>query len=200
MKRLLIATNNFGKIRELKSILGVARWKLCTPADLGLALDAAETGQTYAENASLKAIAFAQASGLITLGDDSGLEVEALSGAPGVYSARYAGPGATDADRRAKIMHELRHVPAPRPARFRCALAVAQPAGAVRVFEGVCEGEIILEERGTNGFGYDPIFYFPSHSRTMAELPSEVKNHLSHRAHAAQAALPYLIELLDSAG
>lgn len=200
MKPLLIATNNFGKVQELFALLAGLRAELRTPDDLGLQFEVAETGQTYAENASLKATAWARASGLITIGDDSGLEVEALAGAPGVYSARYSGSGATDAERRRKLMHELRHVPPPRRARFRCILAVAQPMGTVRLFEGACEGEIILEERGTNGFGYDPIFYLPAHGRTMAELPSEEKNRLSHRARAAQAARPYLIELLDSAG
>jgi XTP/dITP diphosphohydrolase len=196
MKRLLVATNNQGKLSELAEILAELKDRLLTPADLGLTLEVAEAGHTYADNASLKAWAFARASGLITLGDDSGLEVEALSGGPGVYSARYAGPNARDADRRAKLMEALGLIPPPRLARFRCVIAVAQPKGEMQLFEGACEGEIILEERGSNGFGYDPIFYLPEYGRTMAELPSEVKNQISHRARAALAALPYLKSLL----
>ncbi len=200
MGKVLVATNNRGKVRELADIFESLKDSLLFPADLGLTLEVAETGQTYAENARLKAVAFVRASGLISIGDDSGLEVDALAGAPGLHSARYAGPGATDADRRAGLIGELRDLPAPRPARFRCVIAVARPDGEVRVFEGVCAGEIILEERGTNGFGYDPIFYLPEYRRTMAELSSEVKNQISHRARAAQAALPYLVSLLETQG
>ena len=196
MGKILVATNNRGKVREFAEILGDLRDVLRNPADFGLTLEVAETGRTYAENARLKAAAFADASGLIAIGDDSGLEVDALAGAPGLYSARYAGSGADDAARRAKLMQELRRVPEPRPARFRCALAVARPGGPVELFEGTCEGEIILEERGANGFGYDPIFYLPEYRRTLDELPSDVKNRISHRARAALAALPYLKAIL----
>lgn len=204
MKRFIVATNNAGKIEELYSILGSLPVKLVRPIDMGLDLDVAETGQTYADNAKLKAIAVAKASGLVALGDDSGLEVEALGGAPGLYSARYAGVGASDAARRAKLLEALRPFPAPRPARFRCALAVAVPASAgrpqgdLRVFEGSCEGEIIFEERGQNGFGYDPIFLIPAYHHTMAELPADTKNQISHRARAVQAAWPYLEGLLGN--
>lgn len=195
MLQLLIATNNRGKLHELLPLLGDLPIHLVTPHALGLHLEVEETGTTYAENARLKAAAFAQASGLLTLADDSGLEVDALGGAPGVYSARYAGAGASDADRRARLIHALRAVPAPRPARFRCVIAIARPSGTVEYFEGVCEGEILLEERGTHGFGYDPLFFLPEHGCTMAELPSAVKNQVSHRARAAQAALPRLHQL-----
>lgn len=195
MLQLLIATNNRGKLHELLPLLDDVPLHLVTPHDLGLRLEVEETGTTYAENARLKAAAFAQASGLLTLADDSGLEVDALGGAPGVYSARYAGAGASDADRRARLIRALRVVPAPRPARFRCVMAIAQPGGAIACFAGVCEGEIILEERGTHGFGYDPLFLLPEHGCTMAELPSAVKNQVSHRARAAQAALPFLHQL-----
>jgi XTP/dITP diphosphohydrolase len=195
MKRFIVATKNRGKIKELYAILSGLSIELLTPVDLGLEFEVAETGGTYAENAKLKALAAAQASGLTALGDDSGLEVEALKGAPGLYSARYAGDGASDGARRAKLMAAVRSFPAPRPARFCCALAVALPSGGVQVFEGTCEGEIILEERGQNGFGYDPIFYLPAYQRTMAELPAEVKNRISHRARAALAAAPYLRQL-----
>jgi XTP/dITP diphosphohydrolase len=197
MKTLLLATQNKGKLEELAAILSHLRLDFQTPAQIGLTLNVAETGDTYAENARLKAVAFAQASGLITLGDDSGLEVEALNGAPGLFSARYAGPDASDADRRAKLLQELRQTPAPRTARFRCVVAVAQPAGPVDFFEGVCDGEIIFDERGTNGFGYDPIFYVPEYGRTMAELPSELKNRISHRGRAVLASVPFLTGLLS---
>jgi len=196
--KLLLATNNRGKIREFSEVLSNLEGVLLPPADLGLNLEVAETGTTYAENASLKATAFAQASGLVSIADDSGLEVEALFNAPGLYSARYGGPGASDADRRHKLMQELRHTPAPRRARFVCFLAVAPPKGEVKIFEGMCEGEIILEERGLNGFGYDPIFYLPEYQCTMAELPSRVKNQISHRGRAAQAALPFIKTLLKA--
>jgi XTP/dITP diphosphohydrolase len=195
MLRLLLATNNPGKLHELVPLLGALPLHLVTPQALGLHLEVEETGTTYAENARVKAAAFAQASGLLTLADDSGLEVEALGGAPGVYSARYAGEDASDADRRAKLLHVLRQVPAPRRARFRCVIAIAQPGGTIECFEGVCAGEIILEERGAHGFGYDPVFYVPEQGCTMAELPSAVKNQMSHRARAAQAARPFLHRL-----
>jgi XTP/dITP diphosphohydrolase len=200
MVKVLVATNNRGKVRELAEIFADLKDGLLLPADLGITLDVAETGQTYAENARLKAMAFARASGLISMGDDSGLEVDALAGAPGLHSARYAGLGATDAARRAKLIRELRDIHAPRPARFRCVIAVAQPTGNMQLFEGICEGEIILEERGSQGFGYDPIFYLAEYQRTMAELPPEVKNQISHRARAARAALPYLTALLKLGG
>jgi XTP/dITP diphosphohydrolase len=211
MIRLLLATNNPGKLHELVPLLSDLPLHIVTPHALGLHLDVEETGTTYAENARVKAVAFAHVSGLLTLADDSGLEVDALSGAPGIYSARYAGEGvplnwrpsadavagneASDTDRRAKLIHVLRQVPAPRPARFRCVIAIAQPGGAIDYFEGVCAGEIILEERGASGFGYDPVFYLPEHGCTMAELPSAVKNQMSHRARAAQAARLFLHKL-----
>ena len=195
MIRLLLATNNRGKLHELLPLFGDLPLHLVTPHALGLRLEVAETGTTYVENARLKAAVFAQASGLLTLADDSGLEVDALGGAPGVYSARYAGEGASDAERRARLIHVLRVVSAPRLARFRCVMAIAQPGGAMHCFEGVCEGEILLEERGTHGFGYDPLFFLPDHGCTMAELPSAVKNQVSHRARAAQAARPFLHQL-----
>ena len=195
MRKFIVASHNIGKLFELQAILSGLPAELLTLGDVVPGFTVAETGQTYAENARLKAQAAAMASGLVALGDDLGLEVEALGGAPGIFSARYAGAGASDAARRSKLMEALRAVPAPRRARFRCALVVAVPGGEVRTFEGGCEGEIILEERGHNGFGYDPIFYLPAHGRTMAELPPELKNQISHRARAALAAKPYLEHL-----
>lgn len=205
MAQLLIATNNRGKVRELQAILDGLPAALVTPHDVGLHFEVDETGATYAENARLKALAFAQASGLITVADDSGLEVDALDGAPGLHSARYAGPGRSDSDRRAKLVAALRAVSAPRTARFRCVIAVAAPssegpAPALAFFEGVCEGEILLEERGQGGFGYDPLFFIPALGQTMAELPAETKNRLSHRARATLAARPHLLSLFTASG
>lgn len=202
--KLLIGTNNPGKVRELLAILAELPLEAVTPSQLGLELDVEETGATYAANARLKATTFARASGLLTLADDSGLEVDALGGGPGVYSARYAGEGASDAERRAKLIAALRGSKPPRTARFRCVLVIADPRKAdpadpseppgleLHAFEGTCEGEIVLEERGLGGFGYDPIFFVPEYGATLAELPEEVKNRISHRARATQAALPFL--------
>ena len=191
-KELLVATNNQGKISELLAILAPLELKLLTLREAGIVLDVAETGDSYAQNAALKAQAAAASAGLVTIADDSGLEVDALTGAPGVYSARYAGEGATDAQRRLKLLNEIKTYTAPYPARFCCALAVAAPNHEIKLFEGICAGEIILEERGANGFGYDPIFYLPQYKRTMAELESVVKNQISHRAMATKAACDYL--------
>ena len=197
MTKLLIASTNRGKLREFQEILSGEPYDLFLPADLGFALTVEETGTTYRENAALKARAFAQASGLITLSDDSGLEVQALGGAPGLHSARYAPqPGATDADRRAYLLENLRGKPRPWLARFVCTVAIATPQGEIFFTEGECPGEIIPEERGTHGFGYDPIFYFPERGMTMAELPPEEKNRISHRARAVRAAVPILRQLL----
>ena len=197
---LLIATNNPGKRVEFEALLAGLDARLVNPADLGLAVDVEETGTTYAENARLKAETLARLTGLLTLGDDSGVEVAALAGRPGLHSARYAGPGASDADRRQKLMHELRQAPAPRPARFVAVVAIARVDLETRCFEGVVEGEIILEERGAGGFGYDPLFYMPAYQATMAELPEAVKNRLSHRGRAVVEALPYLAGLLGETG
>ena len=196
--KLLIATTNAGKIRELHAILENLGIQLVTPADLSLNLDVHEDGSTYAENAAKKAIAFSNASGLTSLADDSGLEVDALDGAPGLFSARYSPkPGATDKDRRDFLLRNLADKPRPWTARFRATVAVAGPGGSVEWAEGVCEGQIIPEERGSGGFGYDPIFFMPELGRTMAELSEEIKNRLSHRARAVQAALPILKRVFE---
>ena len=196
---LLLATNNVGKLKELHQLLQpLSQVRLASPHDLGLQLDVKETGSTYVENASLKAVAFAQAAGLVVIADDSGLEVDALGGAPGVRSARYAPkPGATDADRRAYLLKNLTGQPRPWTARFRAWVVVAAPGEELFRAEGVCEGEIIPQERGTNGFGYDPIFLFPSMNKTMAELSDEEKNAISHRGNAIRAALPFLADLFS---
>lgn len=165
--------------------------------DLALDLEVIEDGSTYAENAAKKAQTYAAASGLLTLADDSGLEVDALNGEPGLHSARYGGrPDATDADRRAFLLARLQGKPRPWTARFRCVLALAFPQQPCRFFEGVCEGEILPEERGAGGFGYDPIFLLPALNRTLAELSLHQKNALSHRGRALQALIPYLTRLI----
>ncbi len=185
-------------MREIQALLEDMEVILLTPAQLGLDMDVEEIGQTYAENADLKARAFAEASGLLTMADDSGLEVDALNGQPGLHSARFSpDPEASDADRRALLLQKLAGMPRPWTARFRCTVALALPAVPSRFAEGVCRGEIIPEERGHNGFGYDPIFYIPEAGQTMAELSMEEKNLISHRARAVRACLPALAELLN---
>jgi XTP/dITP diphosphohydrolase len=201
MKQLLIATNNQGKVQELQDLLKDTGIELLTPAQIGLDLDVVEDGATYAENAMKKAIAFAQASGLVSLADDSGLEVDALDGAPGLYSARYGstdGNKLSDAARRSLLIQNLQDQPRPWTARFHATIAVAVPNGETHLAEGFCEGEIIPEERGTGGFGYDPIFLLLELEKTMAELSMEEKNRLSHRARAVMNAKPILGQLLKS--
>ena len=198
MNQLLIATNNKGKVVELQELLQDTAIELLTPSQINLELDVIEDGDTYAENATKKAIAFAKASNLISLADDSGLEVDALEGAPGLYSARYSPkPKATDKDRRAYLLENLQNKPRPWIARFRATIAIANPNGEIHLAEGICEGEIIPEERGTGGFGYDPIFLLQDLGKTMAELSMEQKNHLSHRAKAVREAKPILKHLFN---
>jgi len=197
MSRILVATNNPGKLIEIQDLLIDLDVELLTPAQLGLDLDVVEDGNTYAENAARKALAFLKASGVITLADDSGLEVDALNGAPGLHSARYSTkPGASDADRRACLLLNLQGKQQPWKARFRCVIALATSGGKLDYTEGICPGEVIAEERGHNGFGYDPIFFMPELGLTMAELSREQKNRLSHRARAVIAARPLIQELL----
>jgi len=193
--RLLIATNNKGKVKEIKAILQNLEIELILPADIGLELDVEEDGQTYAENATKKALAFSHASGLTSLADDSGLEVDALGGAPGLHSARYAPlPNATDADRRATLLKNLNGKPRPWTARFRATVAVASPERGVKLAEGICPGAIVPNERGEGGFGYDPIFLLEDLNKTMAELEMDEKNCLSHRGQALCKAIPILLE------
>jgi XTP/dITP diphosphohydrolase len=198
--RLLIATTNSGKQREYRVLLAGVPAEIVFPNDLGILLEVEEDGTTFHENAAKKARALAQASGLPALADDSGLEVDALGGEPGVRSARYAGPGADDPKRRAFLLEKLRGVPAPRTARFVCVIAIASPAGEVAYAEGECRGEITFTERGTNGFGYDPVFQVEGKPETMAEIPAGEKNRISHRARAARAAIPILRSFLSGGG
>lgn len=197
MPRILIATGNRGKLAEIKSLFGPSRIDLVIPEMLEIGLEVDESGNTYEENASLKAVAFARASGLLTLADDSGLEVDALGGQPGIRSARFSPiPGATDADRRAYLLSLLQNHPQPWSAHFHCTVAIATPQGRIYFAQGICPGKIIPTERGENGFGYDPIFLIPEAGLTMAELSMDEKNQLSHRARAIKAALPVIHTVL----
>lgn len=197
MPRILIATNNSGKLEEMRALLLPSGWTPVHPAGLGLALDVAETGTTYIENATLKATAFARAAQMLALADDSGLEVDALDGRPGVYSARYGGPGTPPAEQIRMLLHELTGVPEPRrSARFRSVVVIATPDGRLWQAEGTVEGRIAHAPRGDGGFGYDPIFYLPELGRTMAELADGEKNAISHRARAMRGALEHLDGLL----
>jgi len=200
---LLLATENKGKIAELLDLLDKlgfedgSRLTVLTPQDVRLSLRVVENGRTYAENAALKAVAYAKASGRVALGDDSGLEVDALGGQPGLYSHRFASlADATDADRRRYLLDRLAGLPRPWTAAFHCTVAIATPQEEVFFAEGTCSGEIIPEERGSTGFGYDPIFLVEGMGRTMAELGMAEKNRLSHRARAVLAAKPILRKVL----
>lgn len=197
MTKLLIATRNPGKVLEYRELLADLDLELTFPDQEGLDLEVNESGATFEENARLKALAYARASGLPSMADDSGLEVDALDGAPGVRSARYAGPQASDADRYRQLLAALADVPAgQRSARFRCVVALARPDGTIETAEGRCEGAIGFEPRGEHGFGYDPVFVVQGYGgRTMAELPPEIKNRISHRARAVLAARPFLEKL-----
>ncbi|HUX87276.1 MAG TPA: RdgB/HAM1 family non-canonical purine NTP pyrophosphatase [Chloroflexota bacterium] len=182
---VLIASNNRHKLTELSQLLATLPIRLVTPAELGLAIDVPETGSTYRENARLKAEAFAKQSGLLSLADDSGLEVTALGGWPGVYSARVGGPNATDAQRQQLILGRLAEKGrANQQARFVCEVTLASPTGIVGEARGVLEGTIAHAPRGEAGFGYDPIFIPNGYYQTFAELSPEEKNRISHRARA----------------
>ena len=196
MLRLLIATANTGKLHEIQSLLAGLDLEVLLPASIGLQLEVVEDGDTYRENAAKKALAYARASGLLSLADDSGLEVDTLNGQPGLHSARFSPlPGATDADRRSYLLQRLSGKPRPWLAHFHCTAALANAQGEIWFAEGDCPGEILPVERGSNGFGYDPLFLVSEHGKTMAELSMEEKNRLSHRARAILAARP-LIENL----
>ena len=203
--KLLIATRNPGKMREYRGLLRDAPFQLVSLDDLGIADDVEETGETFAENARLKAGSYARLSSMLTLSDDSGLEVDALGGDPGVRSARYGGDsGFSDQDRVGLLLHNLEGVPwQKRTARFRCFTAIYRPPDGpdptesmeVTCVVGSVAGMIQYEPEGGEGFGYDPIFYLPSYRRTMAQLPLEEKNRISHRSDAARRAVAALNKL-----
>ena len=194
MGQLLIATRNRGKVKEITSILAASGCSFLSLDDCANVGTPAEDGTTYAENAVKKALFYAEAAGLCALADDSGLEVEALDGAPGIYSARYAGVDASDADRRRLLLSELVHVNvAERRARFVSAVAIASPRGEVlNISEGIIVGRITFAERGEGGFGYDPLFMPDGYEQTFGELSEELKNQISHRALALIKAAAFL--------
>jgi XTP/dITP diphosphohydrolase len=195
--RLLLGTSNPGKIAEMTALLDGLSLIIIQPSDLPYDLQVEETGETYLDNAVHKALSWSRQSGLMTLADDSGLEVDALNGAPGLISHRFTGNlDASDAERRKYLIQLLRDYPRPWTGRFQCAVAIALPGDELITGTGSCEGEIIPEERGTNGFGYDPIFLVGGTGKTMAELSMDQKNCLSHRARAIASARPALIERL----
>ena len=194
---LLIATRNPGKLREYRQLLAELPLELISLVGAEVRENIAETGQSYLENAIGKARGYANLSGLPTLADDSGLEVDALDGRPGIESARFGGPGMSDAQRADLLLKHMQGVPGPeRTARFRCIIALATPGGEMATAEGECAGLIALAPAGEGGFGYDPVFYLPQFRCTMAQLSPEVKNRISHRAAASRRILPRIRGLL----
>lgn len=188
MKTVLIATKNKGKAKEFETLFHPKGYQVITLLDFDNSIDVEETGETFEENAILKAEAIAREFGRIVIADDSGLIVDALDGRPGVYSARYAGEEKNDAANTAKVLDELEGIPEPeRTARFYCALALASPNQQTITVSGTVEGVIAKKPAGENGFGYDPVFYVKEKGKTMAELDSEEKNAISHRANALKA-------------
>jgi len=199
MPRLLLATTNKGKAAEYRDLLKGLDLELITLNQAGISREAEEDHNTFEGNARSKAEFYAALSGLLTLADDSGLEVDALGGEPGVRSSRYAGDNATDPERVNFLLNKLRDIPQDRrQARFRCVIAIAQPGKLTQTTEGTCEGFIALEPKGDNGFGYDPIFYLPDYNKTIAELPPGIKNRISHRGRAAAKA-GHLLAVLTGA-
>ncbi|MGH2461834.1 MAG: RdgB/HAM1 family non-canonical purine NTP pyrophosphatase [Chloroflexota bacterium] len=196
---LLVATNNRGKAEEIAALLDGLPVKVVRPIDLGLSLDVAETGSSYAENARLKARAFAARSGRLSLADDSGLEIKVLGGWPGLYSSRFAGPTASDLERQQMVLDRLAGRPeSERQARFVCHVALAGPRGVLAEAEGVVEGTIALARSGIGGFGFDPIFVPAGFDRTFGELPAELKREISHRARAIAKIRPAIERLVRS--
>jgi XTP/dITP diphosphohydrolase len=199
MVKLLLATNNQGKVREYRSLFQDLPYEVVTLAEQGITVEVEEAGNSLEENARLKATTLVAQSHMLTLADDSGLEVDALDGEPGPLSHRYAGEGASDADRVNYLLSRLKDVPwAERTARFHCVIALALPDGEVEYCHGECPGIITLEPCGEQGFGYDPIFYLPQLGKTMAELSLEEKNRISHRGQAARNAYQVLARLKNS--
>ncbi|PYG88850.1 XTP/dITP diphosphohydrolase [Ruminiclostridium sufflavum DSM 19573] len=185
MKVLIVATKNKGKISEIKRVLSGMPFDVLSMGDIGVDIDVEEDGKTFEENSMKKAQEICRISNEIVIADDSGIEVDFLEGAPGIYSARFGGLGATDRDRNAKLLAMLREVPfEKRTARFVCAIAVAFPDGRAFVVRDTCEGFVDFECKGNNGFGYDPLFYMPEYNKTIAELDIDIKNKISHRAKA----------------
>lgn len=201
MKEVLIATNNRGKAKDFEVLFSPLGIKVLTLHDLDDSIDVEETGTTFAENAILKAETVANMLDKVVIADDSGLEVDALKGEPGVYSARYAGEPSNDEANIDKLLENLSDLPAAdRQARFRCVLAIAGPGVETTTFSGSCEGVITAERQGINGFGYDPVFYVPKKEKTMAQLTAEEKSAISHRGAALAQLKEHLPEFLKSLG
>lgn len=197
MPKLLLATGNPNKIREISELLRDSPFLVTTPADEGIDIEVEETGKTFEENAQLKAVAYSTRSKSIVMADDSGLEIDALGGEPGVLSARYAGENAPNDKMIALVLSNLQGVPwEKRTARFRCVMAIATSTGEIHFCEGICPGYITFEPKGSGGFGYDPIFYLPELDKTMAELSMEEKNKVSHRGKALRKAVETLKQLV----
>ncbi len=197
--KILLATRNPGKVREIGAILGDLDINVVSLADFPDVPEVVEDGTTFFENAYKKAKEVSEATGMMVLSDDSGLQVDALGGRPGVYSARYSGKEGDDAANNAKLLKELEGVPEEkRTARFKCVMVLYHPSGKWISAEGTCEGRIALKPAGSGGFGYDPIFYMEQYGKTMAELPPEEKNRISHRAEALKALKRRLREFLAS--
>src|SRR5262245_39913714 len=197
MRKLLVATHNQGKLHELTQLLTGIPLQVVSLRDLGISKDIAETGETFLENATLKAVEYSRLTDAFTFADDSGLEVAALQGAPGVRTARYGGPGLNDDQRNALLLKELQNIPLEdRTARFVVVLALAQSGALTKTFRGEVEGLIAHEPRGRNGFGYDPVFYYPPRARTFGELPRPDKDKVSHRGQALRKFREYIEEVL----
>jgi len=198
MTKLLVATHNQGKVVEFAEMLADMKIEWLSLDDVGVTQDVEETGSTFQENSILKARTYAAETGLLTLADDSGLEVDALAGAPGVYTARYGGVGLTAVQRYKKLLADIENVPIhQRTARFRCAIVLSAPDGTILgASEGVCEGMIAQTAVGEGGFGYDPIFFIPQLQKTFAQIPAEQKHKISHRGQAVRQIEPLLRSIL----
>lgn len=197
MEKLVVATKNKGKIVEIKKVLSNMPFDVVTMSDLGINIDVDEDGTTFEENSMKKAKEICRLSRTIVMADDSGLEVDFLNGAPGIFSARFGGPEATDKDKNEKLLDMLKDVPfEQRTARFVCAIAVAFPDGRSFVVRDICEGFIGFECKGDNGFGYDPLFYVEQYEKTMAELSIDIKNEISHRAKALKRMADKIVDYL----
>ena len=196
MNRIVLATKNKGKIKEMRQLLAPMHIEVLSLADFAPVDDAEENGATFAENAMIKARYYFAHTGIPCLADDSGLEVDALGGRPGVYSARYSGEDATDQTNNAKVLQEMEGVEAEkRTARFRCSMALVGD-GTELTTDGTCEGILLAEERGSGGFGYDPLFYVPKFERTLAEMSSDEKNGISHRGAAVRKMAERIAEMM----
>lgn len=197
--RIIAATKNKGKLEELEQLLSAFPCKVISMTDAGVTGDIEENGATFEENALIKARHVWKATGETVLADDSGLEVDFLGGAPGVYSARYAGEGASDADKNRKLLDALEGVPeGKRTARFVCAIAVVFPDGSNLTVRGTCEGRIAYRPVGGNGFGYDPLFFMPEYGMTIAQMDADMKNNISHRGNALRSMLKKLEQAWNS--